>query len=123
MSPFGREHEDLVLEDVELDALDELGRVADTSRCQSMQLAQPGELGVVLAVGLRAFLVAPVGGDAHLGDLVHLVGADLDLERLAVERDHRGVQRLVEVVLGHGDVVVELARDRAPQLCTTPSAA
>ena len=37
MSPFGREHEDLVLEDVELDALDELGRVdSETSRCQSM---------------------------------------------------------------------------------------
>ena len=46
--------------------------------------------------------------------LVHLVGPDLDLERLAVERDDRGVQRLVEVVLGHGDVVVELAGDRAP---------
>ena len=48
-------------------------------------------------------------------DLVHRVGPDLDLERLAVERDDRRVQRLVEVVLGDGDVVVELARDRAPQ--------
>ena len=50
-----------------------------------------------------------------LGHLVHRVGPDLDLERLAVERDHRGVERLVEVVLGDRDVVVELARDRAPQ--------
>ena len=46
--------------------------------------------------------------------LVHRVGPDLDLERLAVERDDRGVERLVEVVLGDRDVVVELARDRAP---------
>src|SRR4029077_17100006 len=38
-----------------------------------------------------------------------------DLERLAVERDDRGVERLVQVVLGDGDVVVELAGDRAPQ--------
>src|SRR6185295_1500580 len=38
-----------------------------------------------------------------------------DLERLAVERDHRGVERLVEVVLRVRDVVVELARDRPPQ--------
>ena len=79
------------------------------------QLAQPGELGVVLAVGLGAFLVAPVGGDADLGDLVHRLGPDLDLERLAVERDDRGVERLVEVVLGDRDVVVELAGDRAPE--------
>ena len=79
------------------------------------QLAEPGELGVVLAVGLGAFLVAPVGGDPDLADLVHLVGPDLDLERLAVERDHGRVERLVEVVLGDGDVVVELAGDRAPE--------
>src|SRR4029077_10588425 len=38
-----------------------------------------------------------------------------DLERLAVERDDRGVERLVQVVLGDGDVVVELAGDRAAQ--------
>ena len=114
MSPFGCEHEDLVLEDVELDALDELGRVADVA-LPLHELAQPGELRVVLAVGLRAFLVAPVGGDADLAHLVHLLGPDLDLQRLAVERDDRRVERLVEVVLRDGDVVVELARDRPPQ--------
>ena len=116
MSPSRREHEHLVLEDVELDALDELGRVrlADVA-LPLHELAQPGELGVVVALGLRALLVPPVGRDADLGHLVHRVGPDLDLERLAVERDHRGVERLVEVVLGDRDVVVELAGDRAPQ--------
>ncbi len=59
------EHEDLVLEDVELDALDELGRVRHVA-LPVEQLAQPGQLGVVLAVGLGAFLVAPVGGDPDL---------------------------------------------------------
>ena len=95
-------------------ALDELGRVGDVA-LPVHELAQPGELGVVLAVGLGAFLVAPVGGDADLADLVHRVGPDLDLERLAVEGDDRGVERLVEVVLGDRDVVVELARDRPPE--------
>ncbi len=110
-----REHEDLVLEDVELDALDELGRIRFGDVALPLhQLAEPGELRVVLAVGLGAFLVPPVGGDADLAHLVHLVGPDLDLERLAVERDHRGVERLVEVVLRDRDVVVELAGDRAP---------
>ena len=113
MSPFGREHEDLILEDVELDALDELGGIRHVA-LPVEQLAEPGELGVVLAVGLGALLVAPVRGDADLADLVHRLGPDLDLERLAVERDDRGVERLVEVVLGDRDVVVELARDRPP---------
>ena len=79
------EHEDLVLEDVELDPLDELGRVGDLA-LPVHELAQPGELGVVLAIGPAAFLVAPVGGDADLADLVHRVGPDLDLERLALAR-------------------------------------
>ena len=116
------EHEDLVLEDVELDPLDELRRVADVA-LPVHELAEPGELGVVLAVGLRAFLVAPVGRDPDLGHLVHRVGPDLDLERLAVEGDDRGVERLVEVVLGDRDVVVELARDRRHRAWTMPSAA
>ena len=59
------------------------------------ELAQPGQLGVVLAVGLGAFLVAPMGGDADLGHLVHRLGPDLDLERLAVEGDHGRMERLV----------------------------
>ncbi len=111
---FRREDEDLVLEDVELHALDELGRVGDVP-LPIDQLAQPGELCVVLLVDAAALLVAPVGRDADLRDAVHLVRSDLHLERLAVERHHRRMERLVEVVLGHGDVVVELPRDRPPE--------
>src|SRR4029079_13880862 len=51
---------------------------------------------------------------ADLADAVHLVRPDLDLERLAVEGDHGRVQRLVQVVLGDRDVVVELAGDGPP---------
>ena len=59
-------------------------------------------------------LVAPVGGDPVLGPPVHLVGAHLDLDGLAVEADHRGVQGLVEVELGRVDVVLEPALHRRP---------
>ena len=113
---LGREDEDLVLEDVELEALHELGRVGDLA-LPLHELADPGQLGVVVAVTLagRTVLVAPVGGDADLGDPMHGVGPDLDLERLAVERDDRRVQALVEVALGHRDVIVELAGDRPPE--------
>ena len=44
-----------------------------------------------------------------------MVGSDLNLERLGVGTDDRGVQALVHVRLGHGDVVVELAGNRSPQ--------
>ena len=53
--------------------------------------------------------------DAVLGQRVHLLGAHLDLERLAGGTHDGGVQRLIEVRLRDRDVVVELARDRRPQ--------
>ena len=64
--------------------------------------------------GVAALLIEPVRGDPEVGGLMHVVGADLDLEGLAAGADHRGVQRLVEVELRHRDVVFEAARDRFP---------
>ena len=81
------------------------------SCCQStMRLSQARSAGRGVVV-----LVVPVGGDAELGPAVHLLGADLHLERLALRPDHRGVQRLVEVELGHGDVVLEPPLHRLPR--------
>ena len=79
------------------------------------QLAHPGDLALEALVAAAAFLVAPVRCDAAFGVRVHLVRADLHLERLALRPDHRGVQRLVVVALGPRDVVVEFARHRRPQ--------
>ena len=45
--------------------------------------------------------------DSELRDAMHVLGADLDLDRLACVRDHRRVQRLVAVGLGHRHVVLE----------------
>ena len=64
---------------------------------------------------LGALLVAPVRRDAELRRAVHVARADLDLQRLAARAHDRGVQRLVHVRLGHGDVVLEPAGDRRPQ--------
>ena len=111
---LGGEDEDLVLEEVELEPLHELRGVHHLA-LPIDQLSDPGELLVVPAVAARAFLVAPVRGDARLGDLVHMVGSDLNLERLGVGTDDRGVQALVHVRLGHGDVVVELPGYRTPE--------
>ena len=53
-------------------------------------------------------------GDAVLGLLVHLVGADLDLDGAAARADDGRVQRLVEVELRRRDVVLESTRERIP---------
>ena len=81
------------------------------------QLAHPFDLAVQPRVGRRgaAFLVAPVRGDAQFGLRVHVVGADLHLQRFALWSDHRGMQRSIVVALGARDVVVELAGNRRPQ--------
>ena len=50
-----------------------------------------------------------------LGDAMHVVRADLRLQRRAERPEQRGVQRLVAVRLGNRDVVLELAGDRLVQ--------
>ena len=68
-----------------------------------------------VGVGL-AFLVGPVGGEAALGLLVHLAGADLDFDPHLRIVDHRGVERAIGVALGRRDVILEAPRDHRPLL-------
>ena len=65
--------------------------------------------------GLAALLVAPVRGDPETCRSVHVLRADLDLQRHALGTDDRRVQRLIHVRLGHRDVVLEAARDGLPE--------
>ena len=64
-----------------------------------------------------AFLVAPVRRDAVLGNPVHFPGADLHLkgEGDLPAADDGGVQGMVHIDLGYGDIVLEAARDLVPQ--------
>src|SRR5262249_48706417 len=67
-------------------------------------------------LGRRAdtVLVERMGGDAVFGDLVHLVGADLQFDALFARPDHGGVDRTVVVLLGRRDVVLEAAGHDRP---------
>ncbi len=65
--------------------------------------ASMGTLGHLVLGGL----VQPVCGDAVVGHLFHLAGADLDFDGHAVHAEQGGVQRLVAVGLGNRDVVLE----------------
>ena len=111
-----REHVDLVGEEVALDVLEEFLRVARL-RLDLEQALQPARR-LALRLGeveLAAGLVQPVRGDARLGDAVHVVRADLRLERRAERAEQRRVQRLVAVRLRDRDVVLELAGNRLVQ--------
>ena len=78
------------------------------------------ELGVQLLVDPAALLVDVVGRHPGLGGAVHLAGADLDFHHLALGGEDGGVERLVEVALGSGDVVLEALRGRDEQVVDHP---
>src|SRR5450830_568185 len=114
---LGREHIDLVREQVDLHAFDEFQGVAGALlhfQHALDPLAGPGmgALGLLVATGL----VQPVGGDAVVGHLFHFAGANLDLDRYAVHAEQCGMQRLVAVGLGDRDVVLEAAGQRFVQI-------
>ncbi len=116
-----REDVDLARADLEPQRLEELPRVTGLA-LPVEKLSQPGHLaervGLVrhrgAALAADGVLVLPVRRHAQLGPTVHQVRADLDLDRLAARADHRRVQRLVHVELGHRDVVLEPPRHRVP---------
>ncbi len=112
-----REAEHLVVEQFELGVLEELLRIGAV-RQQLDGSAQPG-IGLRFArqhLGRRpgAVLVQRMRGDAVFGDLVHLLGADLQLDALLPGPDHGRVDRAVVVLLGRRDVVLEAARHHRP---------
>src|SRR5262245_3379468 len=111
---LGREHVDLVREEVDPDGVHEFPRVLRVL-LRLDQLTQPHQRLVELVLARLALLVEPVGGDSLLGDAVHLARTDLDLHRIALGADHRRVERLVHVHLRHRDEVLEAARDGLPQ--------
>ncbi len=117
-----REQVDRVLEETVPELFGEVTGVAGIADLvlPLEDLAQPRNLFVVPAFPARAFLVAPMRRHPQLGILVHLVGADLHFERLAVRADYRRVEGPVPVALGPGDVIVELLGDRQPEVVDQP---
>src|SRR5215468_10775932 len=84
---FGSEAVNLVWIQVQLQCVQELARVLDLL----LPLDEPFEPDECLVfVGMSsaaALLVLPVCGDSFLGDPVHVIGSDLDFERLATLPD------------------------------------
>ena len=99
-----------------MQGVEELPRVGGVA-LPIQQAAQPGhvvDIGLAALAAAALFLVFPVGRYAVFGATVHGVGADLDLDGLALRPDDRRVQRLIHVELRHRDVVLEPAGNRVP---------
>ena len=62
-----------------------------------------------LVDGVFAGFVNPVAGHAAFGHGIHFAGAYLHLDRQAVGADQSGVQALVAVAFGDGDIVFDAA--------------
>src|SRR3546814_7889409 len=75
------------------------------------QVLKPG---VVVALGVGALLVSPMGGQPLFGLLVHLARANLDFDPHPVVVDHRGVERAIAVALRRGNEILEPARHHRP---------
>ncbi len=106
------EDEDLVLVEIDLQELQELFRAVGVL-LQLQQLAEPAQVLVELVRGAVP-LVHPVGRDTVLGCAVHVLGPDLDFEQLPAGTEDGGMERLVGVRFGAGDVVLDPLLDRGP---------
>src|SRR5229473_2339622 len=100
---FGGKAEDLVLKKFELGVLKEFLRVG-AFREQRDGAAQP-RIGIrfprqKLGRRARRVLIDRMGRYAVFGDVVHFLGADLQLDALVAGPDHGGMDRAVVVLLG-----------------------
>ena len=99
----------LIGEQVDLDVLNELQRVAGALLHFQQALNPLPRSGVGNTRPRFLAFIEPVSGDAVVGHIFHFVGSDLDFNGHAVHALQHGVQRLVTVCLGNGDVVLELS--------------
>src|SRR5262245_57815460 len=111
--PFGREHIDHIVEEVELHRVHELPVIRQIL-LPFDELMQPSEGPAVTVGNVSLFFILPVRGDAMLGYSMHLLRADLEFDMLSLRTHHRCMQRLIEIRLWNCDVVLETARHRTP---------
>jgi len=86
------------------------------------ELTHPGDALVVIFRSRLSGLVFPVRGNAFLRDAVHFLRADLHLEGLAAV-EHGGMQGLIKIRAGNGDVILEPSWTGRQMWWTTPRAA
>ncbi len=110
---FWGEDVDFLRKHVDFDRLHKFDRIGEIL-LPGQQVTQPGKAAVG-GILRRPFLVAPMSGNALFRRAMHVFGANLQLQPLALRPYHGGVERLVHIRLGERDVILEPAWDRFPQ--------
>ncbi len=116
---FGCEDEDAVLEDVDFHRFErvEIFLGAFDGELAVDEIFDPGHFAGIGSGGFFAGLVVlPVGGDTTFGLVVHGLGADLEFDNFAAVAEDGGMQRLIAVGFGLGDVVFDPATHWFPEL-------
>ncbi len=113
--PFGGEDEHLIGKHLHLCVFQEIFRAGSIVQ-DFQQFAQPAILftlrqsqfliGQPLGSG---FLIAPVSSHPQFGNVVHILGANLDLNAAVFRPDNAGMDGAIAVGLGQGDIVLEPA--------------
>ncbi|MNC30052.1 hypothetical protein D3C75_783240 [compost metagenome] len=116
---FGCKNKHEVREKVHLQRFNEFLRILGFM-LQLQNLAEKRHPVLRIDVIAAAFLVSPVSRNPELGSPVHLPRADLHFCRLSARTHHSGVQRLVHVRFGHGNIILETARHRLPKSMNNP---
>ena len=119
---LGRKDKDLLIKEVDLQRMQVFLGVGDLVRRSPIErMFEPVNLVIQTLgiIGLRRrrsarFLIQPVGGNAVLGLLMHLIGSNLNLERTGCGADNRRMERLVVIDLRHGDIVFKATRHGVP---------
>ena len=104
--PLGGENENVLRGQIGLDAADDVLRVVHVLLAFD-ELTHPGEPLLQLILALDAQLIFPMGRNAVFGGIMHLPGADLHLKGDFFLADDGGVQRLIHIGLGGGDIILE----------------
>ena len=78
------------------------------------KILNPGKFFADIFINSFAFFITPVSGNTGLGNPVHVPGSYLNFNALTKRPDDRGVQRLVHIALGPGNVIFEFMINRLP---------
>ena len=114
--PFGGEAEHLIRIHLQLDRFEKFVVIVLAIKLFRQRGNPLGRVNSKGVFGTHAVAVGPMRRHARLGHVMHLAGANLYLDPLAIAPRHRGVDRAITVGFWLADIILEPPRHRAPTL-------
>ena len=115
----GGKHINFILEQVDANIFQELTRVPKIFLIFD-KIPDPGKFFADIFINPFALFITPVSGNTGFGNTVHFPGSYLNFAALTRRPDDRGVQRLVHIGLGPGNIIFEFMINRLPHGVNKP---